>query len=430
MAIVYIHGVANRKDDPAYSSGISILETLLMRYVAPAIGTTTVRIAYWGDYGTHFSWDGSSRPRTLLRGQGTRSIECSDAERSLLVASTAPGLDWPAEEPAPIAVEMRGLVPAGPDSSISPGPKLRMKDLSAEVLSDLLSTTVVSTVVDDAILASLLIEVDEIAHAPTTADQLARCRNADEELTVLRGLLETVKPKGLTAQGSTWVLSAAIDRLGETLSRIDNIPAFVLSTVAAEWRPKLNGLVTLFLGDVFEYLKNRGSASKPGPIPLAVMKVMQDAKQASTQGEPLVVVTHSMGGQIMYDLVTTFLPSFDSSLRVDFWCATASQVGLFEEMKLFESSLGAYSKANKNKCPFPDRKYLGLWWNVWDHSDLLSYTCAPIFEDVDDEPFNSGVSLVEAHSAYLLRPSFHRRLGRKLQEARKVNWRRPDNAKA
>jgi hypothetical protein len=145
----------------------------------------------------------------------------------------------------------------------------------------------------------------------------------------------------------------------------------------------------------------------------------------SGPGEPLVVVTHSMGGQIVYDLVTHFLPAIKSDLRVDFWCATASQVGLFEEMKLFKLHSPDYSKKTGKKSPIPERRYLGWWWSVWDHNDFLSYTGAPIFEGIDDESYNSGVSLVEAHGEYLLRPSFHRKLARKVLEVKKLNWRRP-----
>jgi hypothetical protein len=130
-----------------------------------------------------------------------------------------------------------------------------------------------------------------------------------------------------------------------------------------------------------------------------------------------------MGGQIVYDLVTHFLPKTQSNLRIDFWCATASQVGLFEEMKLFLASTPQYSKGNGNKVPFPDKQYLGLWWNVWDHNDFISYTAAPIIDGIDDESYESGVSLIKAHGEYLLRPSFYRKFGDKLAAAKKRNWR-------
>jgi hypothetical protein len=136
-----------------------------------------------------------------------------------------------------------------------------------------------------------------------------------------------------------------------------------------------------------------------------------------------VVVSHSMGGQIVYDALTYYLPSDPSlaDIQMDFWLASASQVGFFEEAKLFHLVDARYRTGTK--APFPPR--LGTWWNVWDHNDFLSFTAADIFEGIDDEPFDSGLSLLAAHGGYLRRPSFHRRFAEKLQAARARGWVRP-----
>jgi hypothetical protein len=64
--------------------------------------------------------------------------------------------------------------------------------------------------------------------------------------------------------------------------------------------------------------------------------------------------------------------------------------------------------------PFP-HNFLGGWWNVWDHNDVLSYSVAGIVDQVDDESIDSGRSLLGAHGAYLERPSFYRRLAGKIE---------------
>ena len=110
---------------------------------------------------------------------------------------------------------------------------------------------------------------------------------------------------------------------------------------------------------------------------------------------------------------------------MDFWCATASQIGFFEELKQFVVRSDAYSLERGTKAPRPDPAYLGVWWNVWDANDVLSYTAAPIFEGVDDEEYDGGLSLIGAHGGYLARPSFFRALGRKLEEAGAAGWGRP-----
>jgi hypothetical protein len=208
----------------------------------------------------------------------------------------------------------------------------------------------------------------------------------------------------------------------------------IFGRLATEVRRPFNDLVTLFLGDVFVYLTRRGGPAAggtvPGPIPQALLDGLTKARQLQVQtggDEPLVVLTHSMGGQIVYDAVTHFLPNLPEHVgtRIDFWCATASQVGLFEEMKLFLASNPAHGKPPKPKVPFPDRRQLGAWWNVWDHNDFISFTAEEIFEGVDDESYATGYSLIEAHSGYLKRPSFFRRFAEKLQVAKSKNWYRP-----
>jgi hypothetical protein len=213
------------------------------------------------------------------------------------------------------------------------------------------------------------------------------------------------------------------DRLSEALKRGASAPAYAASMLAAEVRPHLNELASLFIGDVFEYLDKRGDAQKPGPILQRVLDALEKAQsdKQTRPGEPLVVITHSMGGQLIYDAVTHFLPNSPRhrDIKIDFWCATASQVGFFEELKLFK--FRDDSVAVPNRMPFP-RSHLGMWWNIWDANDFLSFTANPVFDGVDDESYDSGLSLVTAHSGYLRRPSFYRKLAAKLEHAARANW--------
>ena len=57
----------------------------------------------------------------------------------------------------------------------------------------------------------------------------------------------------------------------------------------------------LFLGDVFAYIDKRGDQSLPG---LIVTRVIQTLESAINVGSPLVVVAHSLGGEIMYDVLS------------------------------------------------------------------------------------------------------------------------------
>ena len=74
--------------------------------------------------------------------------------------------------------------------------------------------------------------------------------------------------------------------------------------------------------------------------------------------------------------------------------------------------------------PFPPQDRLGVWWNVWDHNDFISYRADKIIDGVIDESYNSGMSLVSAHGGYVQRPSFFREFASKLRRARESDWRR------
>ncbi len=189
--------------------------------------------------------------------------------------------------------------------------------------------------------------------------------------------------------------------------------------VACITRRSLNDLVTCFLGDIFVYLAHRGTADNPGLIPQRVLEALTHAQATQPAGEPLVVLSHSMGGQIVYDIVTHFLPNMPEyrNLRIDFWCAAASQVGLFEELKLFLASDPHYRSGHP--VPFPDQQYLGRWWNVCDPNDVLSFTVHNIIADVDDSSYDSGLSAAEAHSGYLRNYTFFVALAQKLAAMRR-----------
>ncbi len=193
-----------------------------------------------------------------------------------------------------------------------------------------------------------------------------------------------------------------------------------LRLTATALRRPLEGFLPTFIGDVMTYVARRGTAEAPGPIPLRVLAGLETAAfAAASRDEPLVVVTHSMGGQILYDVLTHFLPRLPGygEIRVDYWCATASQVGFFEELGLFLESDPGHSRATGVLTPQPPQEVLGGWWNVWDHADMLSFRADGIFEGVDDSPFFVAGTLASDHNAYLDNRDFHRMLAVRVRES-------------
>jgi hypothetical protein len=408
MPVLYIHGVNTRSRD-----GFFALKPYLQRHVAPAIsddpGGVVIDDLYWGDLAAVFAWDGESRPRSRLLGQGA---EAATATGDLLANSA-----W---EDVLKKIPFSGR-PASTGTLISgstgaAAAKVRLKDLSADEMSNYLALLLQTVISDPAQRAEVILRADDLARDPAfrTAVAAAPTPEAERELLLSR-LQPPVGTVGLVGMGvRTWISDLG-ERLDESLRRASDLPAFAIATVAGELRRPLNDFVSVFLGDVLVYLNTRGTPASPGPIQQRLLSKLGElaANAASRTKEPLVLLSHSMGGQLVYDALTSFVPARPelSGVHVDFWCATASQVGFFEEMKLFLASRPEYRKGKP--VPFPPR--LGAWWNVWDYGDFVSYTVRDIVEGVDDGNFDSGMSLMAAHGGYLQCPSFYRRLAGKLE---------------
>lgn len=345
----------------------------------------------------------------------------SASERASLAAALRASL---AQVPAaPPAARPSGLVSGHAGATAAEtGASLRLKDLSTDELSDLLADLIAASVDDAGVRAQATLAADRLAHDVDFLSSLAAAPDLTTECDVLVARLRAEVPSaGLIGMGGVadWFQNVG-DRVGEAMSRAVSIPGVAASAVAGEFRKGLNEFVSIFLGDVFAYLNERFDRDKasPGEIQRRFLDKLDEAQRSRAQrgDEPIVVLSHSMGGQIVYDAITYFVPRdrrFDK-LRIDLWCATASQVGFFEEQKLFIESKDVYKPGNP--VPFPSG-HLTAWWNVWDYNDFISFTAKDIVAGVDDGPYNSGMSLIGAHSGYLQRPSFYRKLADKVRAA-------------
>ena len=420
MPIVYVHGVGTRATAADYQRSWAEIEAFLRRYVAPTFtdrpDDVSIENAYWGDVAAAPSLGGISRPRGPLLGMGAEAELAAGADPASLALMTEFSAALSAAEAAdpnpqdPVGLGSR-LTASGLTAPVDgvPGPSLDA--LSPTELSDVL----VAAMPPVEQSTSWAVAADEVAHDRETRSQLTGL-DQSEQLAVLLSRVEeryAGPGGGLVGQGAGPWRSMWEARLGESFSRFSHAPGFVLSRALAEVRGPLNDAVTRFFGDVFVYLAARGRAGAPGPIPARVLAALRRADAGRlVPDEPMVLLTHSMGGQIAFDLVTSILPAEADAerLRIDFWCATASQVGLFTELGLFLDS----PPAADGPRPRPDRSTLGYWWNVWDHNDFLSYSAAGVVEGVDDEAYSSGLSVLGAHSGYLQRPTFYRRFADKL----------------
>jgi hypothetical protein len=181
-------------------------------------------------------------------------------------------------------------------------------------------------------------------------------------------------------------------------------------------REDLSRAVSYFLGDIFVYLKQRDVKGAEGVRERLFEPILKDliaaAKSPRAPREPFVVIGHSLGGVLLYDILTDSecqkrLEAEAPGFAIDLLLTVGSQPGFFADLKLY---------ADRGATPLPRPPSVRHWMNVFDFTDVFSFLCAPAFSDVEDFGFDTAVDLLQAHSAYFKKPSFYKRLELRLKK--------------
>lgn len=400
MPLIFIHGVNNRMA-PGYQESVAARDALFRRFTLAALTKApehaTVLNPYWGDQGASFRWG-----LACLPGEGdAESLGAADADPQMvaLAAAAAATAGSAAAADHPLLAAARADFPTAVD--------LVFAAAAVEARAD-----------EAAGLAELAARAAAYADAhPRPPDWLADVADDDALLDRLAAEIDATTPTneaaaapaaGYEALGLADVWSAVrggADRLGDAASDV------VGSKVYAAVRRHVAPTVATFFGDVFEYLAHRGTADCPGPVPAIVIDALRAGRAAVTADDPqLVVVGHSLGGVIGYDLLSSFVPD----LPVDAFVTVGNQVGLFEELKLFRGSDSDIPGGGVTKIQMPQQ--VAHWINVFDTNDLLSYRLAPLVNGVEEFRYATG-ELLTAHGAYFGQPRFHQRLAERLRAA-------------
>lgn len=384
MPIVFVHGVNNR-DGAAYRENEQARDGFLKEIVAPALGMKPNKLQvlnpYWGKHGAQFAWGMAVLPNPSVEFEAFGN----DAE-----------------------AEARGRVAGLLAESRADGNIIDMarKDFGTSI--DLLYASAMAGAETEE-EARDLAKSYELAVAYAEANPQPAWLADAEPGNFADRLNHAARASRVESFGAGGVL----DSLKEGVSRLFNAAPDATTEVAGRLlRKKLNATITRFAGDAFVYLNNRGTVDNPGPI---VSTVLADLRKASAiskaEGEPLVVIAHSFGGEIVYDILTYF----DPGITVDCLITVGSQVGLFEEMKLYKVSspiLPPNPPGGRVVRPVS----LKRWLNVFDTNDVLSYQLEPVVERVSDFHYDTGYSSLGAHGGYFMRPSFYKRMAKQLAQ--------------
>jgi hypothetical protein len=402
VPVIFVHGVNNRADDPLYQARSLVIGDLLRRNLKDAsidertIGQFEPAFPYWGDLGAKFSWNMQSLP------SGGEALGAGvDLDLRAAVATLKDALDKPDEaKDIPLLALARYSFARAVD-----------------LLTDLVLQNTKPGQVDDA--ARFAIEAQLYAAGfetpgtvpPWLASVTTDAQFCDKLVQALRERAAAAPAQqalGGIAASIGNLLASAASKLRQATQAVaskvlDSTGDFASTKVLAWTRAPLNATLGRFFGDAFLYLDARGDKDHPGAIPKTVLSAW-DSAIAAAPGEPLVIVGHSLGGVISYDLLTHFRPD----IEVDLFVSVGSQVSHFEELKLFKASDPKYSVESGIKVPKPDN--IRHWINVYDEVDIFSYSCKKIFEPVDDYAYDTRTYVIKAHGAYLVQARFYERL--------------------
>jgi hypothetical protein len=431
MPFIFIHGVNTRKSERIYTTNIATRDKLVQRRLLDPLAEEDNRFKsmkivnpYWGDDGVQFMWGMASLPEvSILEHFGIEDSETPEADAEFL--ETVRALTG-----TPAGADPSGVLEGygGDDRFLQPAATADLTRFMEAVLSPLLlsemrmsNEAITTDQAEGELQALIAMAADDVANEPAVKGEVATAASDDEIMDLLKGKVagrleelavneaslgspgDEPPTEELEEYGSGW-LDTVTDRVGELFDRMKGAPGRVSTVSALDLhRERLHGRLSRFLGDVFVYLNDRG------PI---VSRVHDEIRQAVDESPdtPLVIITHSMGGNILYDILTWRA----KDLHVDAWVSVGGQVAQFEEMKLFKASDKAVKAPQRVSGLKPRVRY---WLNIYDPADTLGFKAAPVFADVDaDIAYLTGASALKAHGAYFGRSSFYRLVRKHIAE--------------
>ncbi|MEU0896066.1 hypothetical protein [Streptomyces massasporeus] len=407
MPMVFVHGVGNR-GGTLYQRRSAYQELLARLFLLPAVsddpGGTPVFAPLWGDAAAHARWQHASVPGRHVESLG----------------GAAPDLD---QDVVAAALEAVRWGRSGPNTVLLDLAAHRLEDavdvLFAALPAALGDIGTLTRAAHGAVPVMAYLRARQGLHPEGSSHVrypwLSGLRNDQELVTRLFRESEgwAFQPDGTPFERRTPAQSEVLGP-GGLLSAVGWLRGQAVSAaqqpLTSRLFPALSDTVTACLGDILVYLKDRGTVSRPGPIVQIVAAALTAAAEHRGDDDPLVVVAHSMGGNITYDILTHFRPE----LPVDILVTVGSQVGYFEELKLFHASDERIPSADQPKVALPGT--IGRWVNVVDLNDPLAFRTAPVFAGAEDYRIATGA--LWAHSGYLNEPGFYERVARRLRMPR------------
>ncbi|OZY86066.1 hypothetical protein CBP51_03270 [Cellvibrio mixtus] len=396
MPIVFVHGVNNRIESADYLPSVERKSVFLKTILSPRIGINKknnfIDFPYWGDSGVKFRWNQASLP--------------SSGEDEEL----AMGIPDNRERNIQFWLNEFNFQYGGKGINLGALSKSRGFETAVDLMWDVVSV-VLDTTSDEVLIDYYNASMQYVAKSPvpTWAFQSPPLSN-EKFIEILFNEIEPYKSaKRADAASEVLGFGSALQSIREIVNRIANAPGDAISALGIKLaRESAHSVASQFIGDVFTYLNERGRLGNEGAIVKKIVKSLRDANDRKQSGDDkLVVIGHSLGGVILYDILTHFA----QDVTVDIFITVGSQVALFEEMSLYRKPVDD-PRPNRLERPQNIKK----WLNVYDTNDIFSFRMSGVFDGVDDYRFDTGYGILASHGGYFERPSFYKRLAARLKE--------------
>lgn len=373
MSIVFVHGVTVR-DSPDERARIKLRDALFCTYLGGVCAAPTVDNPDWGKCGAQFAWGLASMPKMIDEAFGPQDRETAAAYA--ILETVAPDRRFDDQQRILLTIAADSI-PDAIDALWWAAALTETQVVSPEILA----------------LASKQALAFAREEPRKAREWLSTCRSDGD---FIAGIIARAQDHTGAAPGEqSFGLS---DLYADLANGARLLARRCVSEPAVNWfRAHYAEKMTLFVGDVMEYIDTRGRVGPGGCIVETVEAAFRSAKA------PLTVVGHSMGGNISYDVLT----SFATDVPCDTLITVGSQVGLFEELKKFRAS-DPDVRGSKARVQRPQN--IDRWINVYDPIDPFAYLVKPVFSGVYDIPFGRAIGPIQSHGDYFHRPEFYQTL--------------------
>ena len=324
MPLVFIHGVANRESE-SYPEKVANRDSFFRQTVLKKIignSKATIYNPMWGKLIPDFPKDNPIIPSVDPKGVSAFGGSDQLVDAAAVIVGDAP----PANEVlTTLARQSFGdFVDA-----------LWLHAATNPAISD--QDDVVSEIVELGMIASAYVAehpqpgwvgdaADDDELIEKFVEELKKWREVPAEKPGGGGKAEIFESFGPLKSSWKWVKKGG----GRLKKRVVDVPN---NLIIKKVRPGLTLGLVRFFGDVFFYQTYRGTKGEPGEITSLVIDTIEAArKEADAKGEPLILVGHSMGGNIAYDVLTHFRPD----LKVDAMVTVGCQASVFKQLELFK----------------------------------------------------------------------------------------------